>query len=342
MSGTFAVNPTTTVGQQLTINGTFNVNGTIASGTWNGAVIGAAYGGAGTVSGIMKANGSGTVSAASAGTDYVAPPTVAGPYCTNFGYGAGNVGTNTGNYCTYIGYGAGALAHTGGYNLGFGANALYTNITGGYCVAIGANALYNIAAVDGCIGIGYAAGYNNVTVPREFYLNNVMQGSYYSDQTCSLLYGTFAASAGIITNQQLTVNGVLNVNSAAYVNANIGANGGYNNTFTSTFSGPGTTVSPTWILSRINNTITISVSGLGVTSTTAAIFTSNTVLPAAYRPGGSVYVPITANIAGVGTPAYIQISPSGTVYIYLYTPTSGNFPSGGTVGWYGFTATYNV
>lgn len=44
--------------------------GTITSGTWNGAVIGAAYGGAGTVNGILKANGAGTVSAAVAGTDY--------------------------------------------------------------------------------------------------------------------------------------------------------------------------------------------------------------------------------------------------------------------------------
>lgn len=38
--------------------------------TWNGAVIGSSYGGAGTVNGILKANGSGTVSAAVAGTDY--------------------------------------------------------------------------------------------------------------------------------------------------------------------------------------------------------------------------------------------------------------------------------
>jgi hypothetical protein len=43
--------------------------GTIGTGTWNGSVIGSAYGGAGTVSGILKANGTGTVSAASAG-DY--------------------------------------------------------------------------------------------------------------------------------------------------------------------------------------------------------------------------------------------------------------------------------
>ncbi len=45
--------------------------GTIASGTWNGSVIGSNYGGAGSINGILKANGSGVVSAASAGTDYL-------------------------------------------------------------------------------------------------------------------------------------------------------------------------------------------------------------------------------------------------------------------------------
>lgn len=45
--------------------------GTVATGTWNGAVIGSNYGGAGSVNGILKANGSGVVSAAVAGTDYV-------------------------------------------------------------------------------------------------------------------------------------------------------------------------------------------------------------------------------------------------------------------------------
>lgn len=45
--------------------------GTIASGTWNGSVIGSDYGGAGSINGILKANGSGVVSAASAGTDYL-------------------------------------------------------------------------------------------------------------------------------------------------------------------------------------------------------------------------------------------------------------------------------
>lgn len=51
-------------------------SGAIASGTWNGGVIGEAYGGAGSVNGLLKANGSGTVSAAVSGTDYQAPITL--------------------------------------------------------------------------------------------------------------------------------------------------------------------------------------------------------------------------------------------------------------------------
>jgi hypothetical protein len=47
--------------------------GTIGTGTWNGAVIGNSFGGAGTTNGLLKANGVGLVSAATAGTDYLAP-----------------------------------------------------------------------------------------------------------------------------------------------------------------------------------------------------------------------------------------------------------------------------
>lgn len=63
----------TLLGDNNTWSGT-NAFGTISAGTWNGSVIGSSYGGAGTVSGLLKANGSGTVSAASSGTDY-APAT---------------------------------------------------------------------------------------------------------------------------------------------------------------------------------------------------------------------------------------------------------------------------
>ncbi len=57
----------------LGVFGNVYINGTITGAAWGGSVIGSSYGGAGTVSGILKANGSGTVSAAVAGTDYVVP-----------------------------------------------------------------------------------------------------------------------------------------------------------------------------------------------------------------------------------------------------------------------------
>ena len=53
--------------------------GTITTGTWNGSVIGAIYGGAGTNNGILKANGSGTVAEAISGTDFEAPLSFSAP-----------------------------------------------------------------------------------------------------------------------------------------------------------------------------------------------------------------------------------------------------------------------
>jgi hypothetical protein len=57
------------------VNSSLTSVGTITSGTWSGTVIGSNVGGAGTVSGVLKANGSGVVSAAVAGTDYQVPLT---------------------------------------------------------------------------------------------------------------------------------------------------------------------------------------------------------------------------------------------------------------------------
>lgn len=54
---------------------TDNSTATLTNKTWNSAVIGSVYGGAGTVNGILKANGSGTTSAAIDGVDLLTPTT---------------------------------------------------------------------------------------------------------------------------------------------------------------------------------------------------------------------------------------------------------------------------
>ena len=72
-TSTTAGNITATSNTTLTSLANLATVGTITSGTWSGTVIGSNVGGAGTVSGLMKANGSGVVSAAVSGTDYQAP-----------------------------------------------------------------------------------------------------------------------------------------------------------------------------------------------------------------------------------------------------------------------------
>jgi hypothetical protein len=81
----------TTLASNITSSSLTSV-GTITSGTWSGTTIGSNVGGAGTVNGLLKANGSGVVSAAVAGTDYQAPLTT-----TQVGVLSNTSGVNTGD-----------------------------------------------------------------------------------------------------------------------------------------------------------------------------------------------------------------------------------------------------
>ncbi len=77
--------------------------GTITSGRWSGDVIGASYGGAGTINGIMKANGSGVVSAASSVTDFQVPLAFATPLSNASNtISINQASTNTDGYLTSI------------------------------------------------------------------------------------------------------------------------------------------------------------------------------------------------------------------------------------------------
>jgi hypothetical protein len=58
---------------------TITTLGTVSSGTWNANIIGSSYGGAGAITGLLKANGSGVVAAAVVGTDFEAPLSFTAP-----------------------------------------------------------------------------------------------------------------------------------------------------------------------------------------------------------------------------------------------------------------------
>lgn len=74
--------------------------GTVATGTWQASVIGSNYGGAGSINGLLKANGSGIVSQAIVGTDYVT-----GSSTNTFTNKSGNISqwTNDSNYLKCLG-----------------------------------------------------------------------------------------------------------------------------------------------------------------------------------------------------------------------------------------------
>lgn len=110
-TGDLVLGTTTANAIHFVINGgttdalTIGTGGAITVGVWQGSIIGSSYGGAGSINGIMKANGSGTVSAAAAGTDYQAPITLT----TTGTSGAATFISNTLNIPQYSGGGSSAF-----------------------------------------------------------------------------------------------------------------------------------------------------------------------------------------------------------------------------------------
>ena len=142
-----------------------------------------------------------------------------GDIATNTVVGASSLLANTtGLRNTAVGNSVLSSNTTGGYNNAFGFGALYGNTTGVENSAFGCYALQFNDLGSGNAGFGHFAlwgssGDRNVGIGRyagayaasndEFYVNNQDRTDTAGDQTLSLLYGTFAATA---TAQQLTVN----------------------------------------------------------------------------------------------------------------------------------------
>ena len=126
-TATTAGNITATSNTTITSLSALSTVGTITTGTWSGSVIGSNVGGAGAVSGLLKANGSGVVSAAVAGTDYQSPISLT----TSGNSGVATFTSNTLNIPNYTLAGLGGIGLTGlsataplSYNNGIGAFSL--------------------------------------------------------------------------------------------------------------------------------------------------------------------------------------------------------------------------
>lgn len=140
---------------------------------------------------------------------------------TAIGYRAGGTMT-TALYNTYIGYQAGynatgsfnvgigtgvlsAVTSSGSNNMALGVNGLGSLTSGGTNTALGASAGYGYTTGSGGVFVGYMAG-NYLTAGNEFVVNNQDRTNLSGDQTKSLLYGTFNATAN---SQTLVMNGTL-------------------------------------------------------------------------------------------------------------------------------------
>ena len=324
--------------------------GTITSGTWSGSVIGSNVGGAGTVSGLMKANGSGVVSAAVAGTDYQAPITLT----TTGATGAATLTSNTLNIPTYTlaglgGIGLSSLSATAplSYSSGTFSITAATSSVNGYLTsadwttfnnkqtALTAGAGSGISVSGGTIS---ATGLTSSNLSSTAGITNAqLAGSIAADKLAgsipaSKLAGTDIATVGTITTgiwSGTTIalaNGGTGATTAAGAKTNLGLVIGTDilayrtfgtaaNSNTSDFEAPLTFSSP---LTRSINTISIpaatsSVNGY-LTSTDWTTFNNK---QTALTAGAGVT--ISTNIVSVGqsvtttsTPTFTGINYSGS------------------------------
>jgi hypothetical protein len=128
----------------------------------------------------------------------------------NIGIGTASLGSmTTGTQNIAIGYQAGWNMLTNTNNVIIGHTAMNTNV-GDNNTAIGATAGANTAS-SGCVCIGYGAG-AYLTGNNQLVINNVRENTLANEQSAALIYGQFSGTAGSLTNQFLTVNGKLGIN----------------------------------------------------------------------------------------------------------------------------------
>jgi hypothetical protein len=182
--------------------------GTITSGTWSGTVIGSNVGGAGAVSGLMKANGSGVVSAAIAGTDFQSPITLT----TSSNSGSATFTSNTLNIPTYTLAGLGGIGLSGlsataplSYNSGTGAYSIpvATSSANGYLSSTDWSTFNNKqAALTAGSGISISAGTISATGLTTSNLSStagITNAQLAGSIASSKLVGTDITTVGTIT-----------------------------------------------------------------------------------------------------------------------------------------------
>jgi hypothetical protein len=355
-----AGNITATSNSTLTSLSMLNTVGTITTGTWSGSVIGSNVGGAGIVSGLMKANGSGIVSAAVAGTDYQSPISLT----TSGNSGVAAFTSNTLNIPNYTLSGLGGIGLTGlsataplSYNNGTGAFSIpaATSSANGYLTstdwttfnnkqtALTAGAGSGISISGGTIS---ATGLTTSNLSSTAGITNAQlaNSSTILGSTTLTLGGTVTSVSGLSSVSSTGFTGALtgnastattlatsrNINGTAFngsaditIVADAGTLSGttLKSTVTnSSLTGVGTITSGTWN----GSTLAVAYGGTGVTTSTGS---GNVVLstsPTLVTP--ILGTPTSATLTNAtGLPIATGVSGLGTgIASFLATPTSLN------------------
>lgn len=286
-------NPTLTIASTYAGQNTITTLGTITTGTWNGAVIGAAYGGAGTVSGLLKANGSGTVSAAVSGTDY-APATSGSAILKGNGSGGFSSAVAGTDYLAPTGSGA-SLTNVVNSITGTANQVTASASTGAVTLSLPQDIATTSNTRFGNLGLGVAAPTNGGQISATLGANNItgLLIKRNTDTSPTGNYFDFQNAAGT-TVAKLDVAGALTVTSCT------GCGGG----------GSGITVGTTTITGGTNTHVLYNNSG--VVGGYAITGTGNVVMSAAPTLTGRVSAAdglfATSVTTGTGSSAGLQIT----------------------------------